>query len=221
LLRVDRSGKEIALSVSKGGYWSPLVSPDGRKLAIKKQSETSREGDIWVLNLVTGNRTRLTSHGQNTFPLWSPEGRRLLFAGSPEATQILSIAADGSGAAETVLTSKRGMNPSSWSADGKPAYIECSGGKWQIWSRPISGNGGPELFSDSRFDFQDAQFSPDGRWMAYVSNETGSNEVWVRAFPGPGEKYRISNGGGVEPVWARDQRELFYRVYKPSVSPVA
>ena len=208
-LRVDRGGKEAEVNAPKGVYVGLRISPDGRKLAVRKTSETSHLGDIWVLDLSTGNGTRLTSQGQNAWPLWSPDGKRLLFDGGSGGTEILSIAADGSGAAETLLTGKGSMTPASWSADEKLAYIEDRG-KPQILTRPMSGDAAPKPFSDPKFSSRDAQFSPDGRWMVYVSDETGRNEVWVRAFPGPGEKYPISAGGGVNPVWARNQRELFY-----------
>jgi serine/threonine protein kinase/Tol biopolymer transport system component len=215
LLRVDRDGKETEVSAPKGGYLGQRISPDGRKLAVYKPRDTSRVSDIWVLDLKTGSVTRLTSQGPNAWPVWSPDGMRLLFESGLGGTQILSIAADGSGAAETVLTGKGALSPTSWSV-GTLAYIETREGNHQIWTRPMSGNSVPELFSDSKFNSQDPQFSPDGRWMVYASNETGSHEIWVRAFPGPGEKYPISDGGGFGPVWARNQGELFYLAPKPS-----
>ncbi len=216
LLRVDRNGKETELNAPKGVYGGPRVSPDGRRLALFKNGEASRLPDIWVLDLLTGNGTRLTSEGTNIFPLWSPDGRRLLFTGGPGRTQILSIAADGSGAPAIVVTGKGPEIPASWSVGGKLAYLENRDGKRQILIRSMSRDGASEPFSDSKFNFQEAQFSPDGHWMAYVSNENGRNEVWVRAFPGPGEKYPISSGGGRNLVWARDQSELFYLGLEPS-----
>jgi serine/threonine protein kinase len=216
LLRVDRNGKETELNAPRGVYGIPRVSPDGRRLAVFKYLEASRLPDIWVIDLVTGNGTRLTSQGTSQSPLWSPDGKRILFAGGPEFAQILSIAADGSGTAETVLTGKGQAFPASWSVDGKLAYLEKRDGKYQIFTRSMSRDGASEPFSDGKFNFHGAQLSPDGHWMAYVSDETGRNEVWVRAFPGPGEKYPISAGGGILPVWGRDQRELFYLVFEPS-----
>ncbi len=216
LLRVDRNGKEAELNVPKGVYEAPRVSPDGRRLAVHKHLEGSRIPDIWVVDLLTGHGTRLTSEGTDLWPLWSPDGKRLLITGGPGQTQILSIAADGSGAPGIILTGKGRVVPASWSVDGKLAYLENRDRKYQILIRSMSRDGASEPFSDSKFNYQEAQVSPNGHWMAYFSNETGRNEVWVRPFPGPGEKYPISAGGGFNPMWARDQSELFYMGYEPS-----
>lgn len=215
LLRVDRNGKEAELNTPKGVYGAPRVSPDGDKVAVSKSLEASRVHDIWVLDLLTGHGTRVISE-ENMWPLWSPDGRRLLMQGGPGRTQILSITADGSGAPGVILTGKGRVVPASWSPDGKLAYLENRDGKYQIFIRPMSREVASEPFSDSKFTYQEAQFSPDGHWMAYFTNETGRNEVWVRAFPGPGEKYPISGPGGFSPVWARDQSELFYMDYERS-----
>ena len=216
LLQVDRNGKETELNAPKGVYGAPRVSPDGRRLAFSKYGDASRNPDIWVLDLPTGNVTRLTTEGNNTWPLWSPDGKRVLISGGAGRTQILSIPADGSGAPGVVLTGRGTQSPASWSADGTLAYLEFRDSTRQIWTRSMSPGTASKQFSDARFTFQDAQLSPDGHWMAYVSNETGRNELWVRAFPGPGEKYPISADGGFNSAWARDQSELFYVVFEPS-----
>jgi Tol biopolymer transport system component len=148
-----------------------------RSASLTRKPRTGLCPYIWVLDLLTGNSNRLTSQGTNFWPLWSPDGKRILFSGGLGGTQILSIPADGSGAAETVLTGKGEVLPSSWSADGKLAYIETPQELDQILTRPMAREGAPQLFSDPKFESQDAEFSPDGRWMAYVSNETGRDQV--------------------------------------------
>jgi serine/threonine-protein kinase len=212
LLRVDRNGNEFELDAPNGSYQNPRVSPDGLKLAVVKREEKQRGGNIWVLDLFAQSWKRLTADGYDINPVWSPDGKRVLFN---SATEINSIAADGSDVGEVIFSADPG-EPTSWSADGKIAYIERSGHPWQIWTRPVLGNAAPEPFADSKFSFTDAHFSPDGHWMAYNSVETDRNEIWVRAFPPVGEKYRISSNGGINVVWGRNQRELFYLAPTPS-----
>jgi len=210
LVSVDRKGAQTELNAPKGGYFGLRISPDGQRLAVSKFSGTSRASDIWVLDTSRGTSTRLTSQGTDFWPLWSPDGKRILYMGGTGGLQILSVLADGSGAIEPVTTGK--AEPASWSADGKwLAYLEYRDGLYQIWTRPMSGGGEPKQVSARPgFHYMDAEFSPDGRWMAYSSNESGASEVYVQAFPGPGDKYPISTGGGFNPVWGRNGRELFY-----------
>ena len=177
-----------------------------------RQSNTNRNFDIWVVDTNTGSSTPLTSQeATNYFPLWSPSGKRILFSASsltPGGTiQLLSVAADGSGTAETVMTGPR-RYAASWSSE-RLAYLEFQGNRFQIWTRPMSGPGEPKRFGESKFDMRDAEFSPDGHWMAYVSNESGADEVYVQAFPA-GEKHKVSTQRGENPAWGRNGRELFY-----------
>jgi serine/threonine-protein kinase len=217
LVRVDRKGAEVQLNVPKGPYGVVRVSPDGQWIATTKLAEANRTSDIWVVDLNSGNSTRLTSQGTNSWPLWSPDGKRILFSGGGLAsTQLLSVAADGSSAPELVSTGKTVIVPASWSRDGKwLAYYEQDP-QPQIWIRPMSGPGEPKRFVESEFNVTDGQLSPDGRWMAYVSDESGTTEVYVQAFPGHGEKHRISTAGGSNPTWARNGRELYYLQPMPS-----
>jgi serine/threonine-protein kinase len=211
LFSVDRKGAPTELKAPRAGYGGLRISPDGQKLAVFKLAATSRAADVWVLDTSRGTSARLTSEGANFCPLWSPDGKRILFAGGADR-QIMSVAADSSSAIEPAMKEKADAIPASWSADGKwLAYVVFGDGHFQIWIRPMSGEGGPKPFLESQqFSYTHATFSPDGRWIAYQSNESGAAEVYVQAFPGPGEKHSISNGGGGQPAWNPNGRELFY-----------
>jgi serine/threonine-protein kinase len=210
LVRRDRKGTETELSAAKGRYHFPHLSPDGQRIAIAKQRDTSRVSDIWVIDSNTGSTTRLTSQGSNDMPIWSADGKRILYTtGGPGGyNQVLSIAADGSGKPETVMTGKRWVVPVS-ATQSLLVYLENRDGKFEIWTRPLSGQGEPQRYVESKFDMLNAELSPDGHWMTYESDDSGDSEVWVQAFPA-GERHRISTKGGTGPAWARSGRELFF-----------
>jgi serine/threonine-protein kinase len=211
LVRVDRKGVATELNAPKGkDYLVPRISPEGSRVAVLVVNGIAAR-DIWVIDPNKGTATRLTSQGVNQMPLWSPDGKRILFCGGAGTTRLFSISADGSGAAELVTSGQARLTPASWPAERLPlVYLIGSPGHYEIWSRPMSGGGEPKRFIANEFDLLDADLSPDGRWMAYRSNESGAEEIYVQAFPGPGEKHRISLAGGLNPAWARNGRELFY-----------
>jgi Tol biopolymer transport system component len=153
---------------------------------------------------------RLTTQGANTFPLWSPDGKRILFAGGAGYTRLLSAPADGSGASEPVMSGQKPLIPASWPAERLPLVFLTGSDHLEIWDRLMSGRGEPKPFLQTGFSLEDASLSPDGHWMVYSSDESGAEEIYVQAFPGPGEKHRISTAGGLNPAWARNGRELFY-----------
>jgi serine/threonine-protein kinase len=205
IIRTDRKGTETELGAPRGRYVSPHLSPDGQRIAVAKQGDTSRVSDIWVIDSNTGNATRLTSQGLTDSPIWSADGKRILYT-EPGLRQVLSIAADGSGKPEPVMTSKDMVVPVS-ATQSLLVYLVRRDGKLDIWTRPLSGQGEAQRYVESKFSMFNAELSPDGHWMTYVSNDSGANEVWVQAFPA-GERHRISAGMG--PAWARSGRELFY-----------
>ena len=224
LVRVDRKGAVTELSERRARYWGLRLSPDGQKLAYHVSPDNTRRADVWAYDMPQGPATRLSSQDDNEFPVWWPDGKRLLFAGGPRGNlTIMSVFADGSRAAELLFTNGKASGdecPMSLSPDGKwlayavldPASL-FGNGSYQTWVRQTNGEGQPRQFPESRFNSEDAAFSPNGHWMAYRSNESGTDEIYVQAFPGPGEKHRVSTNGGLNPVWARNGRELFYTVY--------
>jgi len=196
-----------------GNYRELRLSPDGQKLALAIGDGQNQ--DIWVYDLQRDTLTRLTFGGRNTNPVWSPDGRYLVL-GNP--TGILWIRADGSGKPEVLTHSDYPQFPYSFSPDGKRlAFVEGYSPKTDLWTLPVEiDNAGlrankPEVFLESPFEERAPSFSPDGRWLAYQSNESGSFEVYVRPFPDRSGKWQISTGGGNEPRWSRNGHELFFR----------
>ena len=210
LVLVDRTGGEESLGFEPGNYVYPRFSPDGRRLAVALVG-AGVDADLWVLDLDRGSRSRVTFGGNNRFyPLWTPEGDRLTFGtGGGAASVLVSAAADGSGQMDTLVTEGAMKSPSSWSQDGAVLFYEQPGtGGRDIW---VLREGQPELILGTRFQERNAAISPGGRWLAYESDRSGTFEIYVRPYPGPGPEATVSTQGGLEPVWAPDGSELFYR----------
>jgi eukaryotic-like serine/threonine-protein kinase len=209
LVSVDRSGAAQPLAIPAGPYLSPRLSPDGRRIAVHARRGASRATDIWVYDLARGVPTRLTFDSNNNSPVWSPDGRRLVYA----AGNLYTIDADGSGQPERLTSGAPGQTPSSWAPTTNAiVYMQRpSGSGSALFVLPMDGERQPTLFLESRFNLIHPDVSPDGRWIAYVSNESGTGEVYVQPYPGPGGKVRISTSGGFEPVWTPSGREILYR----------
>jgi serine/threonine-protein kinase len=220
---IERTGQTTKVEgVPTGSYVFPRLSPDGQRVAVSVRRPASRVADVWIYDLLRAAPTRLTFEGNNSAPVWSPDGRRVVFSSDTQGAPNLYLAgADGSTRPERLLTSEYSQMPSSWNREaGLLAFLQRPSlettGIWvlSIDARPPT----PKLFLESPFFLSHPEFSPDGRWMAYVSNESGGREVYVQPYPGPGEKVRVSTDsteGGTEPVWAPDGSELFYRGFGP------
>jgi Tol biopolymer transport system component len=210
---VDRSGATppVPLGVA-GPYLYPRVAPDGRRIAVEAKRGTSRGStDLWIYDALRGAPQRVTFNG-STAPVWSPDSKRLVH----QVDGLAVINADGSGGQGERLPIADSGPPSSWSAAANAIaylqYYSTAAGRFsRIWIVPMSGDHTPRVFLESTFRLSHAEFSPDGRWIAYVSSESGTNEVYVQPYPGPGEKIRISTAGGFEPLWTRNGKELLYR----------
>jgi len=214
LVWVDRTGAEQAFMAPSRAYFQPRLSPDGNRLVVAIAEED--RANLWLNDVVRGTLTRLTFTGSSSYPLWSPDARRLAFQSIREGRwNIFWKLADGSESDEALMTSDHAVVPLSWSPDGKMlAYVDVDPVTLQdIRLLPLAGGGAESTRPFLRTPFAEGatQFSPDGRWLAYVSNESGRNEVYVRPYPGPGEKFQVSTGGGNEPTWPRAGHELFYR----------
>jgi Tol biopolymer transport system component len=169
---------------------------------------------LWLIDLARGTSSRLTAESNTSFPVWTPDGRRLTLASAKEGSySIYWRPVDGSAPDERLLSGDRPNYPFSWSPDGKVlAFVSVNPTTLQdIRVLRVDQKGGSTPFLETQFREGAPAFSPDGKWIAYVSDESGRFEIYARPFPGPGEKWPISLEGGNEPVWPRNGRELFYR----------
>jgi Tol biopolymer transport system component len=210
LVWVSRNGAEQPLAVPAHGYALPRLSPDGRRLAV---GITEQDSQVWLYDLSRNTLTRFTFEGNtNQYPVWTPDGKRIAFSSNKEGSvNIFWQLADGSGGLERLTTSQNSQGPSSWSPDGQLlAFVDYKPTTSDIWVLRLSDRK-VQPFLQTRFNEAAPRFSPDDRWLAYMSDESGGNEVYVQPYPGPGGKYQISTEGGTEPVWNPNGRELFYR----------
>ena len=211
LVWVDRTGTAQPLAAPPRAYSALRLSPDGQRLAVAIQKANS---DIWVYDVPRDTLTRLTFGASNNFPVWTPDGKCVTFqstkAGPPN---LFWKPADGSGPAKLLTTSENNHSPQSCSPDGKMlAFTEVhpTTGR-DIWVLPLAGKRKARPFLRTPFNESAAMFSPDCRWIAYISDESSQPEIYVQPFPGAGGKWQISTEGGREPLWAPNGKELFYR----------
>jgi eukaryotic-like serine/threonine-protein kinase len=222
VLTLDRNGKEIALPLPPGYYMLARFSPDGRRIALTRWAGI--RGTILTCERERHIVSTLTPEpGTHFVPVWSPDGRRIAFSRFAETNPTLSVKnADGSGEIEPLTERiEDAQFPNSWSPDGKTilytvAYTADRGPKRKLastdlWLVSPGDRRSARLWFESPFRETGGAFSPDGRWIAYVSDESGVQEVYVRPYPGPGPAVKVSNGFAIEPLWSRDGRELFYR----------
>jgi dipeptidyl aminopeptidase/acylaminoacyl peptidase len=196
------------------------LSPDGKNVAITVESSDSSEGDLWILEIARGLKTRFTfAKGLDRQPIWSPDGRWLAFVSSRSGrSELYRKAVDGAvGSEELVYTDDRAKQPTSWSPDGKYLLFSAIDPKTKsdLWLLPMTGERKPIAFAQTEFAEVQGVFSPDGHWIAYVSDESGTADVYVAPFPGPGGKRLISTrqaglGQGGVPTWRPDGKEIFY-----------
>jgi eukaryotic-like serine/threonine-protein kinase len=209
---VDREGSVKQLPAPPRAYLNPHLSPDGKQVAFSDQM--TRNAGIWLYDIARGSMMRLTYSSADTSPLWTPDGKRLVYMEEANRSFLIkSKPANGSGAEETLLAGQKYVQvPESWSPDGKFLAYSANAQNTvrNIWILPFEGDRKPQPFIQSVFTNRTPRFSPDGHWIAYVSDESGRYEVYVQPFPGPGGKWQVSTDGGNWPVWARNGRELFY-----------
>ncbi len=217
---MDRQGTTTPLRVTPANWFDLHFSPDGRRLAMAIVEGIS---DIWVYELARDTLTRLTSDPVNAVaPVWTPDGRRIAFASTRADTSTFNLywqRTDGTGDAQRLTESKNQQYPGSWHPNGSwlAFYEQNPTTGWDLMILPMEGEdvsgwrpGKPVALLNSPDAEQGPSFSPDGRWLAYSSFETGRNEIYVRPFPGPGGKTQISSGGGVFSTWSRTKHEIFY-----------
>jgi serine/threonine-protein kinase len=202
---VDRSGAVQPINPDRHAYVAPPISPDGQKIAV------TIEDHIWVYDTARDALTRVTfGPNQELWPIWNPDGSRLTFR-RDDPPNIFWQPVDGSAEAERLTTGDRRQRPTSWSPDGKMLLYLESATDFDIGLLTLEGERKTRLLFDTPFTEGGGGFSRDGRFLAYSSIESGRNEVYVRSFPSLDGKWQISTDGGIQPVWARSGREIFYR----------
>jgi Tol biopolymer transport system component len=212
---VDRSGKALAKVGAPGEYYTPRISPDGKKLAVTIRDASG--DNLWVVDLARDIKTRLTFSNVDLSGAWSPDGKTIAFeSGRGKLIHLYTKAADGTGRTIPLVRGDANEYDPVWSADGRYILYErsepASPTQTQIWAVPMFGERKPFPVVQSRFSVDQPALSADGKWLAYVSMESGSPEVYVARFGLGGAigRWQVSAGGGNWPEWRRDGKELFY-----------
>jgi serine/threonine-protein kinase len=216
---LESSGETRTLLSTPGVYSNLRLSPDGQRLAIVSSTKGS---DVFVYDWQRDVMTRLTFDGHAGLPIWSPDGKHIAFRSTYGGFAIYWVRADGGGQPEKLLQSPNNLYPTSFSQDGRMLayHVQYAEPHDDLWVLPLDTSdadhpkpGKPQVFLQESFDNQFPVFSPDGKWIAYRSYESGTWQVCVRPYPGPGGKWQVTTEGGSAPVfWSRSAHELFYRL---------
>jgi eukaryotic-like serine/threonine-protein kinase len=215
LLWFDRTGKQIGPLGDPAVYNAVELSPDGKRASISITDDAGKGVDIWIYDVARGLRTRFTfGPSRASEAIWSPDGRRIVFNSRRKGSlDLYQKDSSGAGNEEMLLESNADKYPDSWSMDGNFLLYESLGSSRtsDLFVLPLTGDRKPFPLLQTQFGGTGyGRISPDGRWVAYGSNESGRNEVYVAPFPGPGGKWQISTGGGTRPRWRHDGSEIFY-----------
>jgi serine/threonine-protein kinase len=232
LVWVDRQGKATLLPFPPRSYLFPRIAPDGKQFAYEIEGVNH---DLYAYDPDRDVTTKLTTDGVSHAPVWTPDGKHIAFRSWRAGTMTMWwMPSDRSGPEERLTMVGARQSVVSFSPDGRYLAFnqmdmsslgmdsgdmgmmgssdpETEDGGTGIWILPMQGDRTPRPFVKSRFTQGSGRFSPDGKWVAYCSSESGRNEVFVQPWPGPGPKIQISSAGGTDPIWSRDSRELFYR----------
>jgi Tol biopolymer transport system component len=215
LVWVDAQGRESPVGTPEGPYLAPRLSPDDKRIAVFLHP--SQDQDVWVHEPPEGPSLRMTFGGSNAFPIWTPDGSRLTLSRALQSVAQLHrvVSTGGQHEPEILESADQSRLPADWTPDGHTLVFvqEVADKPNDIWALTREGTtwrASPVV--RSRFSDDEPALSPDGRWLAYVSDESGQPEVYVQPFPAPGKRHQISNNGGREPLWARDGRTLYYLV---------
>jgi Tol biopolymer transport system component len=214
LVWISRDGEELENLGIGNLFFDLAVSPDGRYAAVAELESGAGTPDVWLFDLVRNLRTRFTFDSTNDwYPAWSPDAAQIAFASSRNGTNDIWVkGVGGSGEAELLYgETEFNLHPQSWSPNGELLVYErvAPDNNSDIWAINADGSQPTELVSSS-FNESYPSISPDGRWMAYVSDESGSDEIYVTTFPEPARRWQVSTDGGTYPRWRDDGSELFY-----------
>ena len=227
LVWMGRGGDELGPVGQPDKYAWPRLAPDGQRLAVNVVSAKDGTNDVWVYDLARGTSTRFTLNpGQDNVPVWSPDGRRIVYAHDRDGPPHLFWKSLGDvSEAEMLLpaTTSAPQIPFDFTPDGRFLLYGERHPKTgnDLLILPLEGERKPQPFLRTPFNETHARLSPDGRWVAYISNESGRAEVYVQPFPAGGERVQVSNASGFAPRWRRDGRELFYLSQRPDQAVMA
>jgi serine/threonine protein kinase len=211
---LDRSGKSVGAigAPDNADLNEAELSPDGKRVAVSRV--VNGNTDVWLIDAVRGVPTRFTyDAASDGITLWSPDGNRVVFQSNRKgAFNLYSKQSSVTGADELLLESAQPKAPADWSPDGRFLLFRSMDPQtgFDLWVLPVTGDKKPFPFLKTPFDERNGQFSPDGKWIAYQSNESGRFEIYVQPFPGPGRKFQLSGDGGAQPRWNRNSKEIFY-----------
>ena len=214
LVIVSRDGVERVLPTEPRQFDDVGISPDGTRIAV------GIGDDLWIYSTLDNTLTPITFEGVEEFPLWTPDGTRLAFPSTRDGKRGFYWKPwDGSGPTEPLFEREGTVHGGAWSPDGEwLVFSERGEGGRDLRYIRLDGSSEPQPIGNPRFNEGAPALSPDGRWLAYESDETGRLDVFVRPFPGPGGRFRVSTAGGREPTWAIDGREVFYRTSEGMVA---
>ena len=213
LAAIERDGHHLKLWEERASINWPRLSPDGRRLVYQRVDATAGSPDLWVEDLERGSRLRITKDGAvGVLPVWSPDGRQIAYlTGTIQKSSIVISAADGTSVSSTVPCPGTRCLPTDWSPDGRSLLANVSGSAGaDVWMLSIGSDGTSRPLLAESYVERDGRLSPDARLVAYVSEQTGRPEVSVHTVDGPLARDVLSVGGGDQPVWSRDGRELFF-----------
>ena len=213
LVELDRSGKQRRVLPCQPNALMPMLSPDERRIAVRVVDPQAHTRDIWVVDRTRDISTRITFEKSNeNYPLWSPDGKRIAYWSDAQgAMGIVAKQLTGSGETEMLATLGDEATLKDWSRDGSTIFYETGASTGtDIWALPTTGDRKPAPFLTGAFSEYDPRLSPDGRYLAYVSNESGRDEIYVQSYPDRSEKWQVSTRGGNDPRWSLNGRELYY-----------
>ncbi len=224
LVWFDREGKQVGSVGEPGSHGAVSLSPGDDRVAIS-QFVAAGSADIWLHDLARDVPSRFTFDPAGDLThVWSPDGTRLAFSSNRAGAYDLYLKeTNGTGQPELLLQTENNKGPRDWSGDGSSLlFMENSPDTgWDLWVLPMEGNREPIPYVQTRFSERMGQFSPDDRWVAYMSDESGASEIYVQPYPADGSKWQISTGGGLQPRWSADGKELFYLTAHGGVMAVA
>jgi Tol biopolymer transport system component/predicted Ser/Thr protein kinase len=211
LVWFNRAGKETSRLGERGRYGNLELSPDGKRLAVAVRDGSGAKSDLWIFDVARNFRSRFTTDPENELgPRWTADGRNIAYQVD---TKGIFLKPSGSATTERrLLENAHNEYPDSWTADQRSLLYEMDDIKtsWDLWVLPLAEGSKPYPFIQAPLRQEYGRISPDGRWVAYRSTESGRDEIYVVPFPGPGDKIQLSTNGGSYPRWRRDGKEIFY-----------